>query len=101
MTYLYDVRQGFPGRVTASLLVGNLPRGKQVKVDRHQELFNAVAELLSHVVRRDGAGVFLTTNEDRLVARIKKRTAGCEALVRQIGLLGQTPAIVMARKESG
>jgi hypothetical protein len=96
--FVHDVRQGFPGRVSALLLVGNLPWGKQVKVDHHQQLFDAVADLTSHVVGRGGAGVFLTTNEDRLVARIRKRAGRGELSVRRIGLLGQTPAIVTARR---
>lgn len=99
--FVHDVRRGFPGRVTARVVVGNLPWGKQVRVERHQEIFDAVAGLTARVTGGGGAGVFLTTHEQRLLAAVRKRAPGVELAWRRIGLLGQTPAIVIAHRPAG
>ncbi|MGH3449491.1 MAG: TRM11 family SAM-dependent methyltransferase [Haloechinothrix sp.] len=97
----HDVANGFPARVNARVLVGNMPWGKQVKVGRHQELFDAVAALVAHVLGKGGAAALLTTNEDRLIARMRRRVKGAAVSTRRLGLLGQTPAIVTIRPARG
>jgi hypothetical protein len=92
-----DVLRGPDPRVTARLLVGNMPWGKQVKVEARLALFDATAALAAHTAGRGGAAVLLTTHEDQLLARLRRR--GLTATARRIGLLGQTPAIVTAQPE--
>jgi hypothetical protein len=93
--FVRDVQHGPDPRVTARLLVGNMPWGKQVKVGRRLALFDATASLAAHTAARGGAVVLLTTHEDQLLPRLRRR--GLTTTARRIGLLGQTPAIVTAR----
>ena len=93
--FVSDVHRGPDPRVTARLLVGNMPWGKQVKAGRRLALFDATALLAAHTAGRGGAAVLLTTHEDQLLPRLRRR--GLTATARRIGLLGQTPAIVTAR----
>lgn len=93
--FVSDVHRGPDPRVTARLLVGNMPWGKQVKAGRRLALFEATALLAAHTASRGGAAVLLTTHEDQLLPRLRRR--GLTATARRIGLLGQTPAIVTAR----
>jgi tRNA G10 N-methylase Trm11 len=93
--FVRDVRRGPDPRVTARLLVANMPWGKQVKVAGRLELFDATSRLAAHTARSGGAVVLLTTNEDQLLPRLRRR--GLTAAARRIGLLGQAPAIVLAQ----
>jgi Putative RNA methylase family UPF0020 len=93
--FVKDVRRGPDARVTARLLVANMPWGKQVKVDGRLALFDATSLLAAHTARSGGAVVLLTTNEDQLLPRLRRH--GLMATARRIGLLGQTPAIVLAQ----
>jgi hypothetical protein len=93
--FAHDVRRGPPRRVSARVVVGNMPWGKQVKVDGRLALFDATTLLTGHLLRDGGAVAFLTTSEDALIARLRRQRL--EVFSRRIGLLGQTPAIVMAR----
>jgi 23S rRNA G2445 N2-methylase RlmL len=92
--FVCDVRQAPDPRVSARLLVGNMPWGKQVKVDGRLALFDATARLAAHTTRSGGTVVLLTTHEDQLAPRLRRH--GLTATTRRIGLLGQTPAIVLA-----
>jgi predicted RNA methylase len=93
----HDVLKGYPPRVNARVLVGNMPWGKQIKIDRHRELFDATCVLVAKTVEQGGAAVLLTTNEDRFVARLRSRMKAVDVAVCRIGLLGQTPALVTVR----
>jgi predicted RNA methylase len=93
--FVRDVRTGPDPRVTARLLVANLPWGKQVQSDGRLALFDATALLVAHTIGAGGAAVLLTTHEEQLLPRLRRR--GLTAEARRIGLLGQTPAIVLAR----
>lgn len=90
-----DVRRGPDQRVTARMLVGNMPWGKQVKVDGRLALFDATSLLVAHTVQSGGVAVLLTTHEEQLLPRLRRH--GLQATARRIGLLGQTPAIVTAQ----
>ncbi len=90
----HDVANSLPPRVSARVLVGNMPWGKQVRIDRHQELLDATSALVAQVLDKGGSAALLTTNEDRFVARLRKQAKRADVTVRRIGLLGQTPAIV-------
>jgi Putative RNA methylase family UPF0020 len=92
--FVKDVRRGPDPRVTARLLVANMPWGKQVRADGRLALFDATALLAAHATRSGGAVVLLTTNEGQLLPRLRRH--GLMATARRIGLLGQTPAIVLA-----
>lgn len=96
--FVHDIRRGIPSRVNAHLIVSNLPWGKQIKVDRHSELFDSVAELVARAIDRGGSCALLTTHEDQLMARIRKQARRAKVTSRRIGLLGQTPAIVVAQR---
>lgn len=93
--FTHDVRRGPDQRVTARILAGNMPWGKQVKVDGRLALFDATALLVAHTVRNGGSAVLLTTHEDQLLPRLRRQRLCVSA--RRIGLLGQTPAIVVTR----
>jgi hypothetical protein len=92
--FVRDVLRGPDQRVSARIVVGNLPWGGQQPVDRRIALFDAVAHLVAQRVGPDGAGVLLTTEEEALVARLRRH--GLVVTARRIGLLGQTPAVVTA-----
>ncbi|HEY2579151.1 MAG TPA: hypothetical protein VGI74_22820 [Streptosporangiaceae bacterium] len=93
--FVRDVHRGPDPRVTARLLIGNMPWGKQVKVAGRLALFDATALLAAHTIGDGGGAVLLTTHEEQLLPRLRRR--GLTATARRIGLLGQTPAIVTAR----
>ncbi len=92
--FVRDVQSGLDPRVTAKLVVGNLPWGKQVKVDGRLALFGWTAQLVAQAVGDHGRAALLTTHEEQLLPRLRRN--GLRAASRQIGLLGQTPAIVVA-----
>lgn len=92
--FSHDVRHGLPQRVSAGLLAGNMPWGKQVKVAGRLALFDATALLARRLLDDGGAVALLTTHEDQLAARLRRQRL--EVSSRRIGLLGQTPAIVLA-----
>ena len=92
--FAHDVRRGPPRRVSAGIMAGNMPWGKQVKMDGRLALFDATALLARHLLRDGGAVALLTTHEDPLIARLRRQRL--EVTFRRIGLLGQTPAIVLA-----
>lgn len=48
--FRHDVLRGVPARVTASVVVANLPWGKQIKIDRRGELFDATAAIVARAV---------------------------------------------------
>ena len=93
--FAHDVRRGPPPRVSARIVVGNMPWGKQVKVDGRLALFDATTLLARHLLRDGGTAALLTTHEDALIARLRRQRLAVSS--RRIGLLGQTPAIVVAR----
>ena len=93
--FAHDVRRGPPPRVSARIMVGNMPWGKQVKVDGRLALFDATTLLARHLLRDGGTVALLTTHEDALIARLRRQRLAVSS--RRIGLLGQTPAIVVAR----
>jgi hypothetical protein len=89
-----DVLRGQVSRVSAHLLAGNMPWGKQVRVEGRLALFDATAALAARTIAGGGAAVLLTTHEEQLLPRLRRH--GLTATARRIGLLGQTPAIVTA-----
>ncbi|MGH3799477.1 MAG: TRM11 family SAM-dependent methyltransferase [Pseudonocardiaceae bacterium] len=93
--FTHDVRRGPDSRVPARVLVGNMPWGRQVKVDGRLALFDATALLVAHTVHEGGSAALLTTHEDQFLPRLRRHRLRVSA--RRIGLLGQTPAIVVAR----
>lgn len=88
--------RGLPPRVTALVIVSNLPWGKQAKVKRRTELFDAAAQMVARTTAHGGSAALLTTHEDQLIARLRRRAKKARVEARRIGLLGQTPAIVTA-----
>jgi 23S rRNA G2445 N2-methylase RlmL len=96
--FRHDVLRGVPARVTARMVVANLPWGKQVRVDRRGELFDATAAIVARALTDGGTCALLTTHEDQLAARLRKQAGQVKITSRRIGLLGQAPGIVVARR---
>jgi len=95
--FQHDLLRGIPRDVAARIVASNLPWGKQVRLPRRGELFDAVAALTARGVAEGGASALLTTSEEQLVARIRRQAPDAQITTRRIGLLGQTPAVVVAR----
>jgi tRNA G10 N-methylase Trm11 len=95
--FRHDVLRGEPARVTARVVAANLPWGKQVKVERRGDLFDATVAFAARALAGGGGCALLSTHEDQLAARLRKRAPGAQIATRRIGLLGQTPGIVTAR----
>lgn len=93
--FVRDVLTGPDSRVTARVVVANLPWGKQVRIPDRGALFDTTALVVWHLVRPDGAAALLTTHEDQLMARLHRR--GLATRTRKIGLLGQTPTVITVR----
>lgn len=97
--FVHDVHRGFPAsRARAASIVTNMPWGKQVKIPRKTELFDAIGGLVSEVHARGGIAVILTGGPDQLSARIRKTVRGAKVTARQIGMLGQTPIVLVVTK---
>jgi SAM-dependent methyltransferase len=94
--FQHDVLRPVPRDIRAVIVASNLPWGKQIRLPREGELFDAIAALLAPRLADGGAGVLLTTSGDRLAARIRRQAPDARISTRRIGLLGQTPAIVIA-----
>lgn len=92
--FVHDVLRGVPARVDVPLTVGNLPWGKQIRLERRGDLFDRVAAVVASGLARGGACALLTTYEDQLAARIRRQAPDASIDTRRIGLLGQTPGIV-------
>lgn len=95
--FVHDVCAGAATRVRAGLVVGNMPWGKQVEIPSRSELFDGTAAVAREAVAEGGVAMLLTTHEDQFTARLRRALPGTQISTRRIGLLGQTPAIVMAR----
>lgn len=94
--FVHDVLRGVPARVDVPLTVGNLPWGKQIRLERRGDLFDAVAAIVARGLDGGGACALLTTYEDQLAARLRRQAPTARITTRRIGLLGQTPAVVTA-----
>jgi hypothetical protein len=95
--FVHDVCAGAAARVRAGLVVGNMPWGKQVEIPSRAELFDGTAAVARAAVAEGGVAMLLTTHEDQFTARLRRALPDTQISTRRIGLLGQTPAIVMAR----
>jgi tRNA (guanine6-N2)-methyltransferase len=80
----------------ATAVVSNLPWGKQVPIKSKQALYDTVSSGVAGIGRRGGTSVLLTTEPERLMQRLK-REKGIGVDERRIGLLGQTPTILIVR----
>lgn len=94
--FRHDLLRPVPRDVRAVIVASNLPWGKQIQLPREGELFDAIAALVAPRLADGGACALLTTSGDRLAARIRRRAPDARISTRRIGLLGQTPAIVVA-----
>ena len=78
---------------SATVVVTNLPWGKQVAIKSKQALYDSVSAGTAELVRRGGASVLLTS-EPKLIQQRLKRDKAVRIGERRIGLLGQTPTIL-------
>ncbi len=78
---------------SATVVVTNLPWGKQVAIKSKQALYDSVSAGTAELVRRGGTAVLLTT-EPKLIQQRLKRDDAVRIDERRIGLLGQTPTIL-------
>jgi predicted RNA methylase len=99
--FQHDLRRGIPRDLAAGIAASNLPWGKQARLPRRSELFDAVAALTAVMLAEGGASALLTTHEQQLAGRIRRRAPQARITTRRIGLLGQTPAIVVASRDGG
>lgn len=99
--FVHDVCHGAASRVRAGLVVGNMPWGKQVDIPSRADLFDGTAAVAREAVAEGGVAMLLTTHEDQFAARLRRALPAMQISTRRIGLLGQTPAIVMARPAGG
>jgi hypothetical protein len=99
--FVHDVCEGAAARVRAGLVVGNIPWGKQVAIPSRSDLFDGTAAVAREAVAQGGVAMLLTTHEDQFAARLRRALPDTQISTRRIGLLGQTPAIVMARPATG
>ena len=99
--FRHDLLRGVPREVPARIVASNLPWGKQVRLPSRTDLFDAVARLAARGIAEGGVSVLLTTGEQQLVARIRRQAPRARISTRRIGLLGQTPAVVLAEADRG
>ena len=81
---------------SATAVVTNLPWGKQVAIKSKQALYDSVSAGTAELVRRGGTSVLLTT-EPKLIQQRLKRDDAVRLEERRIGLLGQTPTILVSQ----
>lgn len=98
--FVHDVLQGVPTRVNAALIVSNLPWGKQVPLQTRLAVFENTAVIVARGLSKGGACALLTTHDDQLVAIMRRVYEGATLSTQRIGLLGQTPGIVLAAPEA-
>lgn len=77
-------------------IVSNLPWGKQVAIKSKQALYDSIASGVAQLARRGGVGVLLTAEPQPIVQRLS-RDPNVTVDERRIGLLGQTPTILVIR----
>jgi Putative RNA methylase family UPF0020 len=97
--FRHDLLRGVPREVPARIVASNLPWGKQIELPSRTGLFDAVARLTARGIAEGGASVLLTTGEQQLAARIRRHAPQARITTRRIGLLGQTPAVVLAEAD--
>ena len=95
--FRHDLLRGVPRDVAARIVASNLPWDKQVRLPRQSELFDAVAALTARGIADGGASVLLTMSEQQLAGRIRRQVPDARITSRRIGLLGQTPAVVVVQ----
>lgn len=95
--FQHDVLRRPPLDVAAHIIASNLPWGKQVQVHSRRELLDVIATLTARGIGDGGASALLTTSEQQLVAHIRRQAPHARVSTWRIGLLGQTPAVVVAR----
>src|SRR5262249_20425588 len=64
--FQHDVLRAVPRDIRAAIVASNLPWGKQIRLPREGELFDAVAALVAPRLADGGACALLTTSGDRL-----------------------------------
>lgn len=81
---------------SVTAVVSNLPWGKQVAIKSKQALYTSVSSGVAELGRRGGTGVLLTAEPQPIVQRLS-REPGIRLDEQRIGLLGQTPTILIVR----
>jgi Putative RNA methylase family UPF0020 len=99
--FQHDLLRGIPRDMTATIVAANLPWGKQVRLPRRGEAFDAIASLTARGLAEGGASALLTTSGQQLIARIRRQAPDARITARRIGLLGQTPTVVVAQPGDG
>ncbi len=94
--FQHDLRRGNPARRASTDRSQQSPMGKAGSGPRKAELLDAVAALTARGLAEGGASALLTTSEQQLVARIRRHAPHARIATRRIGLLGPTPAVVVA-----
>lgn len=85
---------------TATAVVSNPPWGKQVRIESKQALYGTVGTGVAEIAQRGGCGVLLTTEPQPLLRGLRRKS-GLIVEESRIGLLGQTPTILVVRRDPG
>jgi 23S rRNA G2445 N2-methylase RlmL len=80
---------------SATVVVANLPWGKQAAIKSKQALYDSISSGVADVSRRGGTGVLLTTEPERIMQRLR-RSSAISLNERRIGL-GQTRTVLTIR----
>lgn len=79
---------------SCDVVVANIPWGKQIDIVSARALYDSLATGCFDLLSRGGTACILTTDPERLKAALK-RTTDAKPIERRLGLLGQTPAVVL------
>lgn len=76
------------------VVIANIPWGKQIDIVSARALYDSLAIGCSALLSRGGTACILTTDAERLKSALK-RTTSAHPEEHRLGLLGQTPCIVL------
>lgn len=80
--------------------ISNLPWDKQVKMKSITNLYSGTVREYARIVKPEGIICLLVSNPEIIVKHAKKEIPGCKIDITKIGLLGQTPSIVLIYKKT-
>lgn len=81
------------------VVIANIPWGKQVDIVSARALYDSLAIGCSALISRGGTACILTNDPERLKSALK-RTTNAKSTERRLGLLGQTPSIVLVPSQA-
>jgi predicted RNA methylase len=92
--FQHNIEDAWPKRVNSQFVVGNMPWGKQIQIKQLSKLIDSLMSVIATTISKGGVAVILTGHPEALVSKAKKLDVNILES-RQIGLLGQTPTIMV------